>query len=247
MARLTRVSMREGWETEARNWAYIARTPGADHAHEEINRPALLDLLPSRSHRVLDMACGEGRISRLLASLGHRVVGIDASPTMVRFAATHPAAPPTVLADATALPFGEKAFDLVVAYMCLQDVDDMPRAVAEAARVLDSAGRMCLAIPHPINTAGAFRERDRAAPFVISGSYLERRRFSFTVERDGVRLTFHNEHRPMEVYIHALAAAGLLTETIREVGCPDQVAARDAESGRWQRIPLFLHLRAVKH
>src|SRR5438105_1699682 len=113
--RLARVTLREGWESEARNWADFARTPGADHAHEEINRPALLGLLPPRSHRVLDMACGEGRISRLLASLGHRVVGIDASPAMVRFAAAHPAAPPAVLADATAMPFEERAFDLVVA------------------------------------------------------------------------------------------------------------------------------------
>ena len=132
--RLPGVTMRQGWESEAQNWAHFARTPGLDSAHEDINLPALLDLLPPPGHRTLDLACGEGRLGRLLASLGHRVVGIDASPTMVRLAATHENRQPALLADATALPFRDGTFDLVVAYMSLHDIDDMPQAVAEIAR-----------------------------------------------------------------------------------------------------------------
>lgn len=37
--------MRQGWESQALNWAQFARTPGHDHSHEEINLPALLELL----------------------------------------------------------------------------------------------------------------------------------------------------------------------------------------------------------
>jgi hypothetical protein len=66
------------------------------------------------------------------------------------------------------------------------------------------------------------------------------------IERSGIRLTFHSQHRPLEAYIQALAAAGLLTETIREVRPPAQLIAQDPAAGRWQRIPLFLHLRAIK-
>ncbi len=29
--------MRQGWESEAQNWAHFARTPGLDRAHEHIN------------------------------------------------------------------------------------------------------------------------------------------------------------------------------------------------------------------
>ena len=95
--------MRQGWESEAENWARFARTPGLDSAHADINLPALLELLPPPGRRTLDLACGEGRLGRLLASLGHRVVGIDAAPTMVRLAATHEDRQPALLADATAL------------------------------------------------------------------------------------------------------------------------------------------------
>jgi SAM-dependent methyltransferase len=240
------VTMLHGWESEAHNWARFARTPGHDHSHENVNLPALLDLLPAPDGRVLDLACGEGRISRLLQSRGYQVAGVDAAPTMVRLAATHPSAAPSVRADATALPFADDAFDLVVAYMCLHDIDDMPGAVRAAARVLKPAGRLCAAIPHPVSTAGSFAARDAAAPFVISGSYLDPAPLSMAIDRDGHRLTFHSEHRPLEAYVAALAEAGLLTETIREVRAPDEAVTRDPAARRWQRIPLFLHLRAIK-
>lgn len=139
--------LRQGWEAQARNWAEFARTPGHDHSHEDINLPVLLDLLPPPGSRTLDLGCGEGRLGRLLRSLGHRVAGADAAPTMVRLAASHEAAAPAVLADAAALPFRDEAFDLVVAYMCLHDMDQMPDAVAESARVMERGGRLCLAIP----------------------------------------------------------------------------------------------------
>ena len=144
------MTMRQGWESEARNWTSIARTPGNDRSHENINLPVLLDLLPAPGRRALDLACGEGRLGRLLQTLHYQTVGADASPTMIQFAAAHPRSAPVVLADATQLPFAEETFDLVVAYMCLHDIDDMPRAIYEAARVLKPSGCSCAAIPHPM-------------------------------------------------------------------------------------------------
>ena len=228
--------MRRGWEAEARNWAEFARTAGRDVAHEDINLPALLRLLPEPG-LTLDLGCGEGRTGRVLQSRGYRVAGVDAAPTMVRLAVSHELPEPAVLADAAALPFRDEAFGLVVAYMSLHDMDRMPEAVAEAARVLERGGRLCLAIPHPVNSAGSFQARDADAPFTIAGSYLDPGPADWAIDRSGVRLTFHSEHRPLESYSRALESAGLLIEAIREPRAPD---------GRWQRIPLSLQLRAVK-
>jgi len=238
--------MREGWEAEAQNWAKFARTQGHDHSHEDINLPAFLDLLPQPASRALDLACGEGRLSRMLGSLGHQVAGVDAAPTMVQLALSQDDARPAVLGDAASLPFRDEAFGLVVAYMCLHDIDAMAEAVREVARVLQPSGLLCAAIPHPINTAGSFQTRDPAAPFVIAASYLEPAPSVMVAEREGYRLTFHSEHRPLEAYFRALEAAGLVTETLREVGAPDNVASRDPAARRWQRVPLYLHLRAIK-
>ena len=238
--------MREGWEAEAGNWATFARTPGHDHFHDEINLPALRDLLPGPAGATLDLGCGEGRISRYLRSAGYRVAGADAAPTMVQLAAGHPEAAPAVIADAAALPFGNETFDLVVAHMCLHDMDRMPHAVAEASRVLAPGGRLCASIPHPVNSAGAFQGREPDAPFLITGSYLDTAPADWVADRDGIPLTFHSEHRPIEAYSRALEAAGLLIEAIRETRATDMMVAAAPGERRWQRIPLALHLRAVK-
>lgn len=237
--------MRDGWESEAGKWARFARTPGRDSTHDEINLPALMDLLPEPGNRTLDLGCGEGRLGRYLQSGGYRVAGVDAAPSMVRLAVSHEVAAPALLADAAALPFGDETFDLVVAYMSLHDMDRMPEAVGEAGRVLRRGGRLCAAIPHPINSAGSFQGREADAPFVIDGSYLDQARADWVAKGD-IQLTFHSEHRPIEAYSLALEAAGLLIEAIREVGATDQVVVANLGKGRWQRIPLFLHLRAIK-
>ncbi len=240
--------MRSGWEAEAQNWAHFARTPGHDHAHEELNLPSLLSLLPRPAGRALDLGCGEGRLSRVLRAAGYAVTGVDASPTMVRLAASHDHGQPVLLADAAALPFRDGMFDLVVAYMSLHDIDAMPAAVAEAGRVLRRGGRLCAAIPHPLRSAGDFESRAADAPFVITGSYLDSVPVTWTAARDDVLLTFHSEHRPLETYSRALEAAGLLIEAIREVRpvAAGTAFAADDSLSRWRRIPMFLQLRAVQ-
>jgi hypothetical protein len=65
-------------------------------------------------------------------------------------------------------------------------------------------------------------------------------------DRGGIHLTFHSEHRPLESHAQALEAGGPLIEAVREVKPPAHLADRDPAARRWQRIPLFSHLRAIK-
>ena len=58
-------------------------------------------------------------------------------------------------------------------------------------------------------------------------------------------MTFVSAHRPTETYTEALSEAGFLIERLREPPVPE-AAIRTERSRRWQRVPLFLHMRAVK-
>lgn len=234
----------EAWEEHAAAWIAWAREPGHD-SYWRFHRDLFLELVPPPSGRTLDVGCGEGRLARDLAELGHDVIGVDASRTML--AAAREAAPGMELhlADAADLPFPAASFGLVVAFMSLQDVDDLPGALREAARVLEPGGRLCLAIVHPLNSAGSFTERAADSPFVIDGSYLDESVTDETFERDGLAMRFVSRHRPLEAYTELLATNGLLIERLREPELPE--AGFNGEHGpRWRRIPLFLHLRAVK-
>jgi hypothetical protein len=113
------------------------------------------------------------------------------------------------------------------------------------ARVLEPGGRLCLAIVHPINFAGRFDQASADADFVTKGDYLRAFQYADTVERDDLMITFHSQHRPLEAYFEALEKSGLLVTALREPSVPEHALV--LETGRrWQRIPLFLHLRPLR-
>jgi SAM-dependent methyltransferase len=240
------VNLRDAWEGEAEAWAAWARTPDHDSFFWHHGLPSLLALLPPPGAGTIDVGCGEGRLSRALAKLGHHVVGVDGSATLTRLAATHEQASPVLHADAAVLPARDGAFDLAVASMSLQDVDDVDAVVGEIARVLAPGGRLCASIVHPINSAGVFAERTADSPFVIADSYLEERRYVEVMERDGLTMTYHSLHHPFETYSRALEDAGLLLEAVREPPVGDALVDLDPRRARWQRIPVFLFFRAAK-
>lgn len=236
-------SLRRAWEDQAGAWAAWARAPGHDMFWHH-TWPELAALLPEPGDLTLDLGCGEGRLGRELLALGHRVVGFDSSATMVRFAVSHAQPVPTVLADVAHLPVRPAAADLAVACMSFHDVDDLAGAVHDAAAVLRAGGRLCVAIVHPINSAGAFADRSPDAAFVIRGSYLDEFRYSDEVERDGYAMTFHSAHRPLEAYTRAFEHAGLVLEALREPAFRGPASV--AEFHGWDRLPLFCLLRARK-
>ena len=225
-----------GFEERAQGWLAWTRTP--DHDAYWRYRDAFFALVPEPAAATLEVGCGEGRVARDLVARGHRVTGLDASPTLVSAAAQADRASRYVVGLAEALPFDAGAFELVVAYNSLMDVEDMPVAVSEAARVLAPGGRLCACITHPVQTASTWDHEDENAPLVVIEAYLDRRWMDVPVEREGLQFTFDGWCYPLEAYTRALEEAGLLIEAIREPA--------DPAGGRWARIPMFLMWRAVK-
>ena len=233
-------TLRDAWDDQASNWVAWARTPGHD-SYWQFHRDRFLELLPAPPASVLDIGCGEGRFPRDLRARGYEVAGIDASATLIQHAREADPDGDYQVADAARLPMADASVQVVTALLSLHDMDDVNGAVAEAARVLEPGGRLCVAVVHPINSAGTFEASVPEADFIIRGSYLEERRRADEVERDGLHMTFTSRHRPLQAYFAALESAALLVERFVEV--PDTTRP---PGDRWRRLPLFLHLRAVK-
>lgn len=95
---------------------------------------------------VLDIGCGAGRHSLLLARAGHRVTGTDISSEGLRHASARLEADGFAaalhVADMRSLPFDEASFDAVVSYGVFNygDSRDFQAAVNEAYRVLRPGG-----------------------------------------------------------------------------------------------------------
>jgi SAM-dependent methyltransferase len=227
-------------------WAAWARTPGHDHFFWRYNLPRFLEIVPPAGDLTLDIGCGEGRVARALCGRGHHVIAIDASPTLVGLAATHDERQTAVVGDAAALPFADACADQAVAFMSLQDVDDLEGAAREVRRVLRPGGRLSIAILHPLSTAGDFVDESFDSPFVITDPYPRSRRFVDVVDRDGLVMEFHSMHRPLDAYTRVLHDAGFLIELLHEP-VPDDDYVRDhPRLQRQTRIPWYLHIRALR-
>ena len=217
--------LRSAWEDEAEPWIAWARTPGHDQWFWRWNWPAFAPLLGPPGARTLDLGCGEGRCGRLLAEQGHRVTGVDGSPTLVRHAREAGGYDEVLLADLGALPLADASFDRVCAFMSLHDVDDLDAALREVHRVLAPGGSLGVAIYHP----------DRSAA-MGQGDPAKAHRWSMTAEHAGLTMTFHSMHRPLAMVEAALGEAGLALTELREPAPPEDLGPE----------PLFLHLVATR-
>lgn len=219
------------WEEQAQNWIAWARTTGHDVYWSY--RDAFFELAPPPGGTALEVGCGEGRVCRDLAERGWDVTGIDASLPLLEAARAADPAGSYLLADASALPFEDARFDLVVAYNSLMDMQDMPGAVREAERVLAPGGAFCVCITHPMADVGRFDGEH----FVLARPYLRPGPFAGTFARAGLSMTFKGWTRPLEAYTRALEAVGLRIEALRE-----PVSPLDPE----RPVPMFLMLRAAR-
>jgi SAM-dependent methyltransferase len=92
-------------------------------------------------HRLLDVACGTGLVSRTFRGRVHRIVGLDITRAMFEQAAPH--IDELVVGSAEAMPFMDEQFDRLVCRQGIQFMD-APRAAAEMYRVTRSGGLACL-------------------------------------------------------------------------------------------------------
>jgi ubiquinone/menaquinone biosynthesis C-methylase UbiE len=128
----------------------------------------LLDLQPARSGDwVLDVACGTGAVTRLVAERvapGGRVIGLDVDTAMVAVGRTVLTDPNVawLTAGALELPFDARTFDLVFCQQGLQFFSDQPQALREMRRVLRSGGRLGVSCWRSVEDSPPYAAIERA-------------------------------------------------------------------------------------
>lgn len=98
---------------------------------------------------VLDVACGEGYGSNLLAQNALEVVGVDIDDETIKKAAARYKKPNLkfIKGNATELPFGEKQFDIVVSFETIEHIEEHHQMLLEIKRVLRPEGLLIISTP----------------------------------------------------------------------------------------------------
>jgi SAM-dependent methyltransferase len=128
----------------------------------KLTSPAVSHLLDAAQltsdSRALEVGCGPGHITAMMAETGATVTGVDLVPAMIETARTlHPDIA-FVEANAEQLPFADAAFDVVLANFVIHHFARPDLVCSEIRRVLTPGGRFVFAGPIEQFGFGAFIE-----------------------------------------------------------------------------------------
>jgi malonyl-CoA O-methyltransferase len=208
-------------------WAQVY-PPVAHNPLMRAEQQSMLQMWPDvAGRRVLDLACGSGRYSRLLleANAAH-VVALDFCVPMLQ----QVSAASRICASMMHLPFQASEFDCVVCGLASGHATDIREWMAEVARVLRPGGTLLYSDFHP--------EAVRAG---MTRSFKDEGDATWTVPHHAYEIDSQRD---------AAAAAGLEIETLSEVRMGLEL--REAFPGSeqiyrdWHGLPVVLVVRARK-
>ncbi len=141
-------------------------------AYEHLHRYAYAATL-ARGKRVLDLACGEGYGSKMLAGTAASVLGVDIDAGVVAHAETRYGGPNLrfVTGSVTAVPVSEShSFDLIVCFEAIEHLEDHEKLLQEVKRLLEPGGTFIVSTP---NKAIYHDEASEENPFHVKELYFE--------------------------------------------------------------------------
>lgn len=141
------------WDANAADWTKLARA-GCDVFRDHVNTPAFMSMLGEvKGLKGLDIGCGEGHNTRLIASRSAAMTAVDISEVFINQARQKEQEQPLgieyKIASAVELPFSDAEFDFAVATMSFMDIPETERVISEAYRILKPGGFLQFSICHP--------------------------------------------------------------------------------------------------
>lgn len=135
----------------------LSKDPRVFNAYHQAHYDWILKIAGNvKGKKVLDIGCGDGVLSYLLAKAGAEVTGIDndeyglmyAHENLERENKKKKLACTFVNASAYAMPFEQETFDIVVCCEVIEHVQETGKLLAEARRVLKTGGICIFTTPH---------------------------------------------------------------------------------------------------
>lgn len=233
--------------------------------HREIVLPGAMRLLAVKpGDEVLDIACGQGVLCRLLSRQGVASVGIDAAPDLIRMAKDRNAQLPADaikpvyqtgdVRDLSGLAENDKGgFAAAACLLAIQNIHPIAPIFRGVARLLRPMGRLVIVMMHPCFRGPRETSWDWDAKNMVQyrrvDRYLTPRKIPIVTHPGKGKDYTWTFHKPIEAYVKALRNAGLLVDALEEWSSHKQSTSgprAGAENTARREIPLFMAIRGVK-
>lgn len=249
------VGPKSSWESVAGWYSGYMGKEGGDFQRDLIFPGAMHLLAPKKDGHYLDLACGQGTFTKMLAQKVSKVDGLDASPSLIDQAKK--IAPKNVrftVDDATNFShrFQPNSLDGIVCNLAIQNIDPLALIFSEAARALKPGGVIVITMNHP-----AFRQPRQSGWGWDEERKLQYRRVDKYMSDYEMPIIAHpgsapdektySYHRPLSMYVTELAKHGFVIEALEEWvsnKVSDSGPKAKAENVARKEIPLFLAIRA---
>lgn len=251
------------WDENADTWTQLARM-GCDLYRDHINTPAFLAMLSDvNGLSGLDIGCGEGYNTRMVAQRGAKMTAIDISPKFIANAQEYEQREPLGIkydrASAVELPFDDDSFDFAIATMSLMDIAETEKAIAEAYRIIKQGGFFQFSITHPCFWTSSWewiRDESGKRTALKCGDYfaeqngdIERWIFGATpAELKAKLLPFKIPRftRPLSKWLNMLIKTGFILEQFDEPRADKQTLQQHPELADTNIVAYFLIIRCRK-
>lgn len=132
------------WRDRANNFAKLRQEELSSEKHQLWQQEISAHLPSGKSLNILDIGCGAGFFSILLAQMGHTVTGIDITPAMIadaqKLGQAYQCSISFEVMDAEHLTFADASFDVVIARNVTWNLPNPQLAYSEWLRVLRPCG-----------------------------------------------------------------------------------------------------------
>lgn len=221
---------------------------GIDLSFKYILLPSILKLIKGANYNsVLDVGCGSGHISRVVAKKAKKVTGVDMSSVAIKLAdeLTNEFSNITYFDQSIEL-FSKKnkklKFTLAVSNMTLMDSPNLISTVNAVASLLKPGSRFVFSICHPCFWPHYWEYMDKPW-FNYNEEILIENEFRISLEKKSGLFTTHF-HRPLSKYIECLTSAGFTIDEVLEP-LPDlRIEKKYPE--KW-KYPRFLLMSCTLH
>ncbi|MDQ2993502.1 MAG: class I SAM-dependent methyltransferase [Pseudomonadota bacterium] len=215
-----------------------------DPYHRYLIFPGMLKLVDCKpGKKILDIACGNGTLSRRFSALGAKVLGVDISETFIKQAVersdssiryrTLDATSEIELAELASI----EMFDSVVCSMALHDLPTITPLLQSLSSLLCSNGNFIFSIPHPcFNMGEVTLDFSSEHPCISRNSYINPVHLEMKSKRNQP-INQHCFHRSLADIFHEFFSVGMVLDALLEPsvsGVKEDMSKVDLD---WKYLP----------